>query len=165
MKIGVISDSHDHVPRVRAAVQAFKERGVERIVHCGDFVAPFALKPIKDLGFRDCLGVFGNNDGEKLWLRDNFKDIGRIVKPPAFVEIAGRRFAVLHEPMPDDVMAALPVDAVLFGHTHEIVIRPGERGGRPLVLNPGESCGYLTGRATVAVVDSETMEAELIDLP
>ncbi len=164
MKIGVISDSHDHIERVRAAAEIFRARGAETIIHCGDFVAPFILKPFKDLKFTDCLGVFGNNDGEKLWLRDNFKDIGRIAKPPVFVEKAGRRLAVLHEPMPDDVMDALPVDVVLFGHTHEIVNRKAGAGA-PLVLNPGESCGWLTGRATAMILDTEALVAELIELP
>jgi len=161
MKLGVISDSHDHILRVKAAVKAFKERGVAQVVHCGDFIAPFTLFPIKEAEFEACFGVYGNNDGEKHFLRALFKDIGRIEKAPAFTEIAGRRIAVLHEPMPDDVMAALPVDIVLFGHTHEITVRPG----KPLVVNPGECCGYLKDRATVAVIDTDTFETEIIDLP
>ena len=163
MKLGVIADTHDHLPRVRAALQAFKERGVSRIIHCGDFIAPFVLFPIREEKYEDCFGVYGNNDGELLMLRALFKSIGKIEKPPAFIEAAGRRVAVLHEPMPDDVMAALPVDIVLFGHTHEAVIRPRARTGGPLILNPGECCGYLNNRATVAVVDTESFDVELID--
>jgi len=160
MILGVISDTHDHLPRMKAAVNEFKARGVARLVHCGDYVAPFVLKVIAEAKFEDCFGVFGNNDGEWLWMRTLFKGIGKVEKPPAFIEIAGRRIAVLHEPMPDDVMAALPVDLVVFGHTHDAALRPG----KPLVLNPGECCGYLTGRATVATVNLETMEAEMIEL-
>jgi uncharacterized protein len=161
MIIGVMSDTHDHMIRMKAAVDAFKARGAERIVHCGDFVSPFVLNMIGDAGFMDCVGVFGNNDGEWLWLNRLFKSIGKIHKPPVFPEIGGRRLAVLHEPMPDDVMAALPVDVVLFGHTHEAVIRPG----KPLIVNPGECCGYLKNRASAALVDLEKLQAEIIDLP
>ena len=164
MKLGIISDTHDHLIRARAAAAAFKERGIVSIIHCGDYEAPFVLFPFRDEKFTDCFGVYGNNDGEKLMLRTVFKSIGRIEKAPAFTEIAGRRFAVLHEPMPDDVMAAMPVDVVAFGHTHEVVIRPGKQTGGPLVLNPGECCGYLSNRATIAVLDTDTLDVEVIDL-
>jgi uncharacterized protein len=161
MILGVISDSHDHLPRIKAAVEFFKSRGAARLVHCGDFVSPFVLKIFAEAGFEDCFGVFGNNDGEWLCMKALFGNIGKVEKPPAFISVAGRRIAVMHEPMPDDVMAALPVDLALFGHTHSPVVR----AGRPLIVNPGECCGYLTGRATAATVNLENMEAELIELP
>jgi hypothetical protein len=150
--------------RARAAAQVFKERGISSLVHCGDYEAPFVLFPFRDEKFTDCFGVFGNNDGEKLMLRAVFKSIGRIEKAPAFTEIAGRRFAVLHEPMPDDVMAKLPVDVVLFGHTHEVALRPGGPDVGPLVLNPGECCGYLSNKATIAVLDTDSLGVEIIEL-
>ncbi|MFA6450829.1 MAG: metallophosphoesterase [bacterium] len=165
MKLGILSDTHDHLPRITAAAAEFRKRGITRLIHCGDIVAPFALFPLKEAKFEECVGVYGNNDGEWRMLREVFKNIGMIHKPPYFEEIAGRRFAILHEPQPDDVMASMPVDVVLFGHTHEIVIRPGKQGGGPLVLNPGEGCGYLNNRATVAALDTETLEVELIELP
>jgi len=158
--LGIISDTHDNLPKIKAAMELFVSRGIGRVIHCGDYCSPFALAPIKEAGFRDVFGVFGNNDGEKLWMNTLFSNIGKIEKPPAFINIEGRRIAVLHEPMPDDVMAALPVDIVLFGHTHQKVLRPG----KPVVVNPGECCGYLTGRATVAIVDTGTLEAEIIEL-
>ena len=52
-------------------------------------------------------------------------------------------------------------DLVVFGHSHEVAER---RVGETLLLNPGEVCGWLTGRATVAVVDLEGMTVEVIDL-
>jgi len=38
-----------------------------------------------------------------------------------------------------------------------------EKRGRTLVVNPGECCGYLSGKRTVALVDTETMNAELME--
>jgi predicted phosphodiesterase len=32
------------------------------------------------------------------------------------------------------------------------------------VVNPGEACGWLTGRSTVVVLDSTTMTPRLIEL-
>jgi len=35
---------------------------------------------------------------------------------------------------------------------------------KPMVVNPGECGGWLTGRSTVATVDLETMKPEVYDL-
>ena len=160
MLIGIISDTHDNLDRLRAAISTLKSRGAARLIHCGDIVSPFVVKAIAEAGFEECFGVFGNNDGELIYLSETFKKIGRIAKPPAFIEMGGARFAVLHEPMPDDAMAALPVDAVLFGHTHQPVLKDG----KPVIVNPGECCGWLTGKSTIAVFDTAGMKAELIEL-
>ena len=40
----------------------------------------------------------------------------------------------------------------------------GTRDG-VLTLNPGECCGWLTGRCTVALLETETMAVEIVDVP
>ena len=40
MKIGIISDSHDHVDNIRRAVSVFREASVELVIHAGDIVSP-----------------------------------------------------------------------------------------------------------------------------
>jgi len=44
MLIGVISDTHDRLPQIDAALSLFARRKVEALVHPGDFVAPFAVR-------------------------------------------------------------------------------------------------------------------------
>ena len=161
MQIGIIADTHDHLTRLDAALQAFRARGVRHVVHCGDFLAPFALLRFKDKGFEHVHGVLGNNDGEVLMLKKLFHDIGTLNKPPAFITIGDKLFAVLHEPMPPEAMAALPVDVVCYGHTHEAVV---QRTAGPLIINPGECCGWLHGRATAAVLDTASMDVNIIEL-
>jgi predicted phosphodiesterase len=34
-----------------------------------------------------------------------------------------------------------------------------------MYINPGECGGWLKGRSTVAILDTEKMQAEIIDLP
>jgi len=36
--------------------------------------------------------------------------------------------------------------------------------GKTLLVNPGEVCGYLSGRKTVALLDLEEMNAEIVEL-
>ena len=47
MKIGVFSDSHDHMENIRKAVDIFLEQKVEKIVHCGDIIAPFMVRAME----------------------------------------------------------------------------------------------------------------------
>ncbi len=44
MKVCILSDSHDHIPLLDAAVADAKARGAEAVLHCGDVVAPSTLK-------------------------------------------------------------------------------------------------------------------------
>ncbi len=58
------------------------------------------------------------------------------------------------------LIASGEYDLIVYGHTHQVDIRQG----RPLVVNPGECGGWLTGRTTIATVDLETMKPEVHDL-
>ncbi len=44
--------------------------------------------------------------------------------------------------------------------THIIEVSMGET----TVINPGEACGWITGRYTVAVLDLETGKVEIVDI-
>ena len=155
-----MSDSHDNVPNIERAVARFNEIGVDLVVHAGDFIAPFALDPLAALNCR-VIGVFGNNDGERVGLAKKFETIGEVHPNLAHVSLADRNIAVMHYPE-----LAMPIansgdfDIVVYGHTHQIAVKPG----RSLLLNPGEIGGWTTGRATFAVVDMGTLEVRIHDI-
>jgi putative phosphoesterase len=68
---------------------------------------------------------------------------------------------LLHEPRAlEALVASGRYDLVVYGHTHRVEIREGT----PLVVNPGELGGWLTGRATCVLVDLRTLRAELLEL-
>lgn len=161
MHLGVMSDSHDNIPNVKRAVALFNELDVDLVVHAGDFIAPFAIDPLGDLNC-SVVGVFGNNDGERIVVAKRFEAIGGEVHPNlASASLGGRNIAVMHYPE-----LAIPIaksgdfDIVVYGHTHQIDIQKSEA----LLLNPGETGGWTTGKATVAVVDIETLEATIHEL-
>lgn len=160
MQLGIISDTHDNVPKIRQAVAIFNERNVDLVVHAGDYVAPFAVLPLNELKCQ-YIGVFGNNDGEKIGLSKRSQ--GRINVPPQTINLGGKKILVLHEPIELDALIKSQIyDILVYGHTHEQFIK---KQGKTLVINPGECGGWLTGRCTVAVADLERMEAEEIVLP
>jgi uncharacterized protein len=154
MKIGVISDTHDNLPAIDAALRLFRQAGAEAILHAGDFVAPFALKRI----LQDRLpvvGVFGNCDGERAGLAKLLPDLA---DGPRHLEIGGRKICLVHNASRlthEDFEAA---DIVVSGHTHEPRV---ERLEGRLIVNPGECGGWLSGRCTVAVVDTAAQSADI----
>jgi predicted phosphodiesterase len=38
------------------------------------------------------------------------------------------------------------------------------RKGKTLIINPGEVCGYLTEKSTVAILNTETLDTKIIQL-
>lgn len=158
MRLGLMADSHEHMPMIARAVALFNREGVGLVLHAGDIISPITVKEFVKLEMR-MVAVFGNNDGEKLFLRDKFAPIATLHERAWEGEIGGRRILLVHAP---DALAALEAsgayDLIVYGHTHEAVVRKGKR---TLVVNPGECCGWITGRSTVALLDTETMEAEI----
>lgn len=162
MKIGIIADSHDHVHLLRRGLQILLDRQVEAICHAGDFVAPFSAKLLTAdqlPGNVQVLCVYGNNDGEQPGLK---KILPQLQQGPLRAELGGRS-VVMHHYLdwlgPDDIDGA---DVVITGHTHEAGFKTADG---ILYVNPGEACGILSGRATVALVDTEDLSVEIIEIP
>jgi putative phosphoesterase len=162
MRIGILADSHDHVDNIKKVVARCREEGVEAVLHAGDFVAPFAIKALS--GF-DCPvhAVFGNNDGERLGIVATFGTWGKVQPGPIELELAGRRILLMHEPYGlASHEAGGRNDLIIYGHTHESEWRPQAGDPDKLVINPGEVCGWVTGRATFVLFDLAAWEGELI---
>lgn len=166
MKIGVLSDTHDRLPTFRRAIALFKRLNVGAIFHAGDFVAPFAAKLIAPEQLPMPLyAVYGNNDGERKGLK---LVLPQVVDGPLSVELGGRTIVMAHAHdwlKPQDIATA---DLVIGGHTHVIVnemrAAPAGGGSPKLFLNPGECCGWLTDRCTVALVDLDTLKADIVEV-
>ena len=159
MKIGIISDTHDNMPKIKEAVAMFNMKEVEFVIHAGDYIAPFSIVPLENLKC-DYVGVFGNNDGEKVGLAKKSQD--RIKVPPHQVNLGNRKIVILHEPNDiDNLIKSQNYDIIIYGHTHSPVI---EKHDRTLVINPGECCGWLSGKSTVATADLDNMTAEIVNV-
>ena len=114
MKIFVLADTHDKLPR--KAMDLARE--ADEIWHLGDVCAERLLDELRAIGPRVTI-VRGNCDSNSDW--------------PMVVDLEreGLKFRLQHIPPdrpPDDV------DVVLHGHTH---VPRNERVGNVLFLNPG----------------------------
>ncbi len=157
--IGLLSDTHDNLTRVRAAVRLFNDAGCDLVIHAGDFVAPFAAEELRNLR-APVKAVYGNCDGEKAGLARVFQGLGEIGNGPLAFTHAGVRFVVCHLDSSAETQAASGLfDVVVFGHTHRPLVE--SRKGI-LLINPGEAGGWLTGKATVALFDPAARTADIV---
>jgi hypothetical protein len=173
MLVGIISDTHDNLAGLQKAIEILKERKIEMLIHCGDWVSPFTLeffdKQMKDLRI-PVKSVIGNNPGDiKRTMMNNAKmqnPIEWAKKTMLVIEIDRKKTVVYHG---DDreILSALidsqKYDIVLTGHTHTA---RNEVIGKTLVINPGNTCyaceGEITYKVSVAIYNSETHKAEII---
>ena len=165
MLVGIIADTHDNLKMVDKAVGKLNERNVELVLHGGDYVAPFVIPRFKKLKGR-LIGVFGNNDGDHELLKKRFKESDSLEMRENFAEIIvnGLKIALLHgneEELLNALVNSECFDIVVHGHTHRAEVC---RKGRTLVVNPGEVCGYLSGKSTIALLDTSTLKVEIIPL-
>jgi len=158
MRIGVISDTHNHLANVRRIVELLNAARVERVIHTGDITQPKTLAALADLD-APLLGVFGNNDaGERHRLADAAVRYGMTLNDgPLELHLAARRIVVVHDPR--ELEAHGDAEVALHGHTHR---RRLERTAGRLVFNPGECAGHVAGLNAVGVVDLTTLDALLL---
>lgn len=165
MLIGIIADTHDNLPMIEKAVKRLNEENVALVLHAGDYVSPFVIPKFKALNAK-LIGVFGNNDGDHEFLRKRFSETGNCTIRGRFAEINanGFKIALLHgdeTELLDALTNCGGFDAVVHGHSHASV---SCRNGKTLIVNPGEVCGYLTGKSTIALLDTVKREARIVEL-
>jgi putative phosphoesterase len=163
MIIGAMSDSHDRLDAVDKAISFFNSQEVTDVLHAGDLVSPFVARLFSKLKAKLHF-VWGNNEGDHDFVKVRFADIG--VTPLgdfAVLQLGGKKIALLHgtyEEIVDSLVGSGRYDLVVRGHNHKAEIIEG----KTLVVNPGEVCGYLTGRQTVALIDLQEMHGRIVEL-
>ena len=136
MKIGILSDSHDNVSALKKAVGLFNDAEVDLVLH---------------------VGVFGNNDGDKLNLNKALDS--KVFLSPHILEVESLKILLMHEPyLLSSIEKSGDFDIIIYGHTHEVDIRKE----RSLIINPGECGGWLNGDRTVAILDTYEMKVNIL---
>lgn len=170
MRIAILSDIHDNLWNLAAALDAIKD--ADALICCGDLCSPFVIDELTRFE-RDIHIVFGNNDA------DLYRITAKAVKRPNChvhgelfqATFDGRRFAVNHfDYLARPMAKSGDYDVVCFGHNHEFEISQ-ERSC--LLINPGPIMGakFSSGEwedveATFVVYDtgSNTAEGFMVDL-
>ena len=164
MKIAILSDIHDNVWALAAALENIQ--AAEAMVCCGDLCSPFII-PLLAEGFseRPIHIVFGNNDADLFRITRQAARFPQVQLHGAFFqgELDGLRFAANHY---DDIAQGIALSGayqvVCYGHNHAFKIAPV---GSALTINPGTLLGYdpINRRdvpATFVLYDTHTGEAQ-----
>jgi putative phosphoesterase len=165
MLIGAISDTHDNIPQIEKATQYLNNQKAQLVLHAGDYVAGFVIPKLAALNC-NLIGVFGNNDGDHELLKHRFNETKNCQIHDSFakIEINNYKIALLHGHETELLNAIIDsgyFDAVVHGHSH---VQGIQKRGKTLSINPGEVCGYLTGKSTFALLDTEKNEVKIVEI-
>ena len=140
MKLAIISDIHDNVWTLQAALGSLQD--ADLLICCGDLCSPFVVG-LMAASFQNPIHIVeGNNEGDWRRITQVAGKHSHVYLHGEFFQdvMDGKRIAVNHYP---DI--ALPIaqsnqyDLVCYGHNHLFAI---ERHGNTLTLNPGALLGY-----------------------
>jgi putative phosphoesterase len=162
MKLGILSDTHNHADNTRQALDILRERGADRLVHCGDLTTPdiVALFEGWQVDF-----VFGNMDNKRASLEQAVDalpsaSIGEVFE----ADLGGTRIAAYHGHDEDRLYGLIyqgGYDVVLHGHTHR---RRDDRVMGVRVINPGALGGTRHERRSLCVLDLVNDDLEVVRL-
>jgi uncharacterized protein len=162
MKVGLMADSHDRVPAIAELLDIMLSKGVSLVMHAGDYCSPFSLDPFNEKNVA-LLGIFGRNDGDPEGLKATAgKGVGmELYESPHSFEVSDQRILIVHDLGEVNRRSIEAHRYVVHGFTHkqETITR-----GQTILINPGEACGWLTGKCTAAILDLESGEVEIVTL-
>jgi putative phosphoesterase len=162
MRVGIFSDSHDHLDNIRRVVDLFNRLDCEVVLFAGDLVSTFAVPPLRKLRAK-ILGCYGDNEGNKPGLQAGFSILGKLQEAPALYTLDdGTRVVIVHMQRQLKDFAD-PFDIAIVGHTHRPDVHTDDQGR--LWINPGETSGWTYGQPTVALLETTTRSVEIIPVP
>lgn len=160
MILGILSDSHGRVERVRAAVQVLRDHGAEMLFHCGDVGGIDVLGELLEVPTHI---IWGNMDRPDGAMHAYCQTVGLAwPQTPVRVELDGKRIAACHghEHFARSLMEGDGFDYVFFGHTHQ---RSDTRLGGTRLINPGAL--QRAAVKTVATLDLPTDKLTFHEVP
>ncbi|MDO4583360.1 MAG: metallophosphoesterase family protein [Planctomycetia bacterium] len=152
MLLGILSDTHGDVPRTQAAVEIFRRKEVQEVVHCGDVGSREVVKLLSE--FRTHY-VHGNTDSRGS-LRKAILECGQTYYESVGILVReGKQIAFLHG---DDwrtygeLLHSQRFDLICSGHTHQF---EWQMEGKTYLLNPGAL--HRTPSPSVAILELPAM--------
>ncbi len=152
MRIGLLSDSHNNLPNLRAALEILRQAKISEIIHCGDLTE---LETALQLVEFKITYVYGNGD----WMANQVHDALLSFNPenfsgPSFQgRIGNVKVAAVHghqSSLLEEVITCGEFAYVFHGHSH---LRRDVRIGQTRVINPGALGGLHREERSLAILD------------
>ncbi len=151
MKIGILSDTHNNLGMTKKAVEVFKEKKVDLVIHAGDLTSP---KVLELFGHLKCRFVLGNGDIDVEMINNKSEELGfGKVEEFCDIEIEGKRIFVFHGnnvPLFRKTVASGKYHYIIKGHTHFF---ENYVSNKSRIINPGTL--YGNDECTVAILDTD----------
>lgn len=155
MLAAVLSDIHDNVNNMLAALAIAEEQGCRALIFTGDMADFSTFSLLREAWPHELHLVFGNNEYEheefyKLAERSHHTHLyGRTGE----FRLDNRLIFITHYPhIATRALETGSYDAIFYGHSH---IAESKLVGRTLTANPGEVCG-IRYSPSFAVYDTVT---------
>lgn len=159
MIIGILSDTHNDIEMTEKALEVFRDRQVEFVIHAGDLTSPRMLRLFEGM---ECRFVLGNGDLDVEILNEESKKYGfGDIDYFCTFELGGKAFMVFHGndvPLFREAVASGKYDYIVKGHTHCF---ENYVSNRARVINPGALYG-TDDEFSVAILDTETDKVDLV---
>ena len=163
MRIGILSDTHNHIENTFWALELFRRLGVRRLIHCGDISTPAIVELFE--GFHTTF-VFGNQDHHHADMMLAAKKLNSqaMMGYHYTANIDGVRVAACHGDITetlDEFIRSGQYQYVFFGHTH---LHSDKVIGNTRLINPGALGGRESEPRSIAVLELVTGKVEFITL-
>ncbi len=161
MRIGILSDTHNNLPNLRAALSRLRQAGIDTLFHLGDVTTPETVRELS--GFR-VIHLVGNGDYLSGEIRRALLDMN----PESYSgmvwagELGGVSIAATHGHIPgkfDELVASGKHAYVLKGHSHR---RMDETRNGARLLNPGALGGLKPQERSFLILDLGSGEAQFV---
>lgn len=165
MKVGILSDTHGNLHNTEKALAILRERGAEKIIHCGDITTSTVVMLFAGW---DVTFVFGNMDLNRDELNAAAQSIGAArLQFRRDIEADGVLIGVVHG-NDQSVLYAMAISGkytyVCHGHTHQ---RRNDFWSpySVRVINPGALGGSQPQTRSVCLLDTSADTIEFIEFP
>lgn len=162
MKIGILSDTHNHTQNLQQAITLFRSRGITTLIHCGDMTSPNTAELLKD--FR-IIAVTGNMDMNMGRLESTLKKLNpeNSLSATFTGEIEGVSIAATHSHRGNvpELAANGRYTYIFHGHTHR---RRDEQLNGTRIINPGALGGTRHEPRSICIVNIATNTVEFIQV-
>jgi len=162
MKIGIISDTHDHLRNLEAALDVLRVEKVMNILHCGDVCGTEVIRALAGFNLWIAQGNMDRHRGLTQMAKEMFghTSLAWLHKPT----LDGYAVAMVHgdnEEVLGNLITSGQYAYVFHGHTHR---RRNQKMGRTRVINPGALGGTRWQSRSFCILDLATGEARFVEL-
>jgi hypothetical protein len=161
MKIGVLSDTHDHLSNLLAALAACREQRIDTLIHCGDLTGLELVSHFE--GFR-MIYTPGNMDFATGAIKKRFEKmradnfVGSVFRGQFDrVNVAATHSHIESKVM--DLVSSKKFRWIFHGHTHQ---RRDEEINGVRIVNPGALGGLSKESRSFCIVDLNAEDVQFI---